>query len=123
MSLHDSDLADAWTIDDYDGELLVLFRQPGVGGSIASMLSFGSVALVVLGKMSASLIGKVNILAEVSGNLVIVRPLEKDPESSFRSTFRPKLSGIMNRARPNLPETLPIVMAAQVQMHKRVVRL
>ena len=84
VSVHDSAIADAWITEHYDDEILVLLRETNIGGPIASMLSFGSVALAIFGKMSPSLVGKANMLAECSGFPVVVRPLEDDPSPRFR---------------------------------------
>jgi hypothetical protein len=84
MSVHDSDLADAWITENYDHEFLVRLREMKIGGPIASMLSIGSVALVIFGTMSAFLLDTANVLAEFSGFPIIVRPLEEDPSPRFR---------------------------------------
>jgi hypothetical protein len=84
--VHDSDLADAWITENYNNEMLVLLHETDIGGPIASMLSVYSVALAIFGTMSASLLDIANMLAELSGFPVIVRPLEEDPSLCFRWT-------------------------------------
>ena len=82
--MHDSSFVDSWIDNNYDHPLLTLLRDKGIGGPIASMISFELPGLAIFGAMSVQLIQIANELAELSAFPVIVRPLEEDPSPYFR---------------------------------------
>ena len=84
VSVYDSNLADSWIDNNFDHQFLTLLSDKGIGGPIASMLSFELPALAIFGAMSLQLIQMANELAELSAFPVIVRPLEEDPSLYFR---------------------------------------
>lgn len=84
VSVYDSELADSWIDDNHDHPLLTLLHKSGIGGPIASILSFDLPALAIFGTMSVQLIQMANELADLAAFPVIVRPVEENPFPLFR---------------------------------------
>ena len=84
LSVHDSVLADAWIDTNYEHKCLVALREHNIGGPVASMLSVELPALAIFGTISIPLIQIADELAELSGFLVMVRPLSEDPSHHFK---------------------------------------
>ena len=84
LSVHDSGPADDWLNQHYEHDLLVDLRANGFGGPVASMLSVDTQALTIFGSMSSKMIEIADMLAQLSGFPVIIRPVTEDPSTYFK---------------------------------------
>ena len=63
--------------------MLVHLHANDIGGPIASMLSVDAPVLTIFAPLSSQMIGIADGLAQLSGFLVIIRPMTEDPSAHF----------------------------------------